>query len=245
MLVRLVAIITEALLVTVLAVVLAWTAWRLLAPIDVAERAEGRSAHLQRQPVDRSLVSRLDIFWSNARSSASMDNRGWTLHGVRASPDPDLGAAILSREGLDQRSYFVGDEVAPGVVLEAVGIDHVVLGQGNSIIELYIDSGRAVAPARQAATPLNPGGSAAQSDLGQLFAALAPRLEGGMLTGLVVSGSEAERYGLRAGDVILAVNNERPDTLAALADLPARLPPAGPYQLRLERDGAETLVTID
>lgn len=52
-----------------------------------------------------------------------------TLFGVRAGGGQ--GGAILAGPDGVQRSYRVGDEVAPGVVLRSVGFDHVILARGG------------------------------------------------------------------------------------------------------------------
>ena len=249
---RLLAIGFEGLLILGVALVTAWSLWQAVTPLPAMPDGAALP-HGQQRSVDRALLARYDSFWTLGGAAApAADAGGWVLHGVRAAPDPGYGSAILSRGGADQRAFFVGDEVAPGVVLEAVGLDHAVLGQGSGVIELFIDNSRPP-PMRAAQPPAASGGAGAagagaadaQGTMAALLAGLSPRLDGGRLTGLAVTSGEGAALGLQPGDIILAINDIQPESLAALADLPALLPASGPYRLRIERDNAETLVTID
>ena len=64
----------------------------------------------------------------------------------------------------------------------------------------------------------------------------------GVLVVKVAPDSVAARYGLRAGDVILAVNRQ---AVGSLAELRARLPrPGRPLSLSVLRGDTELLITV-
>lgn len=77
------------------------------------------------------------------------------LRGVLAGEDPKLGRAFIN-DGSGERSFRVGDEVAPGVLLDAVYPDRVALSRGGAIEVLKLRGGEH-APAAAAVTNTGPG----------------------------------------------------------------------------------------
>lgn len=77
--------------------------------------------------------SAVDPFYPDAGVSAGDAAQApledYTLHGVR-NADGGAGAIIADPNGR-QRAFLVGDTVAPGVVLHAVGSGHVLLVSGG------------------------------------------------------------------------------------------------------------------
>jgi len=76
------------------------------------------------------------------------------LRGVLSADDPKLGRAFIN-EGGGERSFRVGDEVAPGVLLDAVYPDRVALSRGGAIEVLKLRGGEN-APAAAAAANAGP-----------------------------------------------------------------------------------------
>lgn len=90
------------------------------------------------------------------------------LYGVTANQATGMGSAIIgTREG-EQRSFLVGEEIMPGVTLEAVGFDFVTISRGGQSEQLFLD--------QTPAATQTPGGSPAvpQSQLPQVQLQPAP-----------------------------------------------------------------------
>jgi general secretion pathway protein C len=66
-----------------------------------------------------------------ADSKAPETSLNLTLYGVFAEDEPEVGAAIIGKEGLTQSYYRVGSEILSGVKLQAVYRDRVVLSRGS------------------------------------------------------------------------------------------------------------------
>ncbi len=183
-------------------------------------------------------------------ATAAADTSGLRLHALRAGPGG--GAAIIAGRDGRQRPFAVGDEVAAGVILASVAVDHVLLASGGTSRRLAFEP--ASAPTRSARAPAAPAlPTAAAADRAPAVdpaallaqAGLRPKTEGGRVTGYTViprgDGAVLRQAGLAPGDVLLAVNGqaltpERQATLAA--DL------AGTKQLSLTfRRGEQTRTT--
>lgn len=85
-------------------------------------------------PSLKTRIAGFDPFFRNGvadspSTAGGAEGPGLVLFGVRSGGG--RGAAILAGSDGVQRSYRVGDEVAPGVTLKSVGFDHVVLVRGG------------------------------------------------------------------------------------------------------------------
>ena len=158
---------------------------------------------------------------------ATSSRRDVQLAGVFATAPQGRGWAVLQLEGKNQQVAASGAEIAPGVVLDQVFGDHVVVNrQGN---RERLDLARrstvaAVAPQSAQTFSMNvqqrgTGDYAfSRADLdralrepGQLghLGALSVSAEGGVRIEQAPAGSLAERLGLRPGDVIRTVNGQQ------------------------------------
>lgn len=183
---------------------------------------------------------------------------GLRLHGVRVAGDES--SAILSAGDGRQSAYRQGEEVAPGIRLQAVRHDHVQLRTGAGTRQLALESAppAAAAPAPAptpgalpASIPRSPAADAAGAtvDPQALLAqtGLRARSEGGRVTGYTViprgDGELLRQAGLQAGDVLTAINGEQltPERLGELDSLLSGQP-----QLRLtvQRDGQPHTLTV-
>lgn len=226
----------------------------LVEPVD-ATAPRGLSVTLPNPA--RASLSGVDPFFRNdgvAGAVAASDDAAageLVLYGVRSGGG--RSAAILA--GLDgvQRSYATGEEVAPGVVLQSVGLDHVILSRSGATSRLgfpKLTPASAVAtsaPAVLSSTPStaasapastgSPGGNAAA--VFEREATLRPNLVDRRVRGYVLTlrgDGVLSRAGLKTGDVLLSVNGTvlEPESLNALpAELAARPDVAVAY----ERDG--------
>lgn len=77
---------------------------------------------------------------ADPRGAAAAPDTGLALvlHGLFAADDPKDGRAIIADDSGAERNYSVGDEVAPGVVLDAVYPDRVMLSRGGAIEALRL-----------------------------------------------------------------------------------------------------------
>jgi general secretion pathway protein C len=148
------------------------------------------------------------------------------LAGVFATAPQGRGWAVLQLEGKNQQVAASGSEIAPGVVLDQVFSDYVVVSrQGNrERLDLARRVGVAAAPQAAPTFALNvqqrgTGDYAfSRADLdrvlrepGQLgnLGALSVSAEGGVRIDRAPAGSLAERLGLRPGDSIRSVNGQQ------------------------------------
>lgn len=60
------------------------------------------------------------------------------LRGVRRGVNPDQGSAVIESPAAGQRSIAVGGEVAPGVTLDSVYADRVIINRGGARESLFL-----------------------------------------------------------------------------------------------------------
>ena len=197
--------------------------WHPMAPRALS--AEAQSA----------LLSTVDPFFrsGNAGTQAAAAPADLQLFGTRLGSDGIPGSAILGPPDGDQRSYVIGEEVAPGLKLASVRFDHVDLDRGGVRQSLYMPGTES---SSSAAAPSG-------ASIADAFT-LKPRMSGSDVTGVTVSpGSNKVPFaasGLRQGDVIVAVNGARVTSLIDVQQLEASLAPGARLILTVER-GAQTL----
>ncbi|MDH5824147.1 type II secretion system protein N [Luteimonas sp. RD2P54] len=241
----------EIALVLLLAAQAARLVWILatpLGPIGTASAAPTPAA-------GAALSLSSDPFFPSARSGAAQASaHGYRLFGVRRGDHG--GSAILAGSDGAQGAYEIGDEIADGVVLQAVGADHAVLraGGGDHRIALQAPAagGAAIpAPARPSLPAARPdaGTEAASIDAAQLLAqaGLRARTEAGRVTGYTLiprgGGALLRQAGLQAGDVLLAVNGQAL-TPERLTELEQELSGRDRAELTVQRGGETTTITL-
>lgn len=197
--------------------------WRPTAPRALSAEAQS------------SVLAAVDPFFRTGSSlpGPSAAPSDLQLFGTRLGSDGLPGSAILGPPDGDQRSYVVGEEVAPGVKLAAVHFDHVDLDRGGVRQSLFM-------PETEASTPT---ATASGTSIADAFN-LKPRMSGGKVTGATLNpGSDKVPFtasGLRRGDAIVAVNGARITSLIDVQQLEASLAPGARLILTVER-GAQTL----
>ncbi len=174
------------------------------------------------------------------------------LAGVLAVPDPKKGMAIIGPSAAGARLYTVGGAVPGGVSLYSVYPDHVLLDRGGAIESLPLP--KKLAPAAEAPPPvvasgiLSPGQrlqALAQGNGAMLSGILRtmPVMIGSKLTGFrIYPGSRAgvasfNRLGLRANDVITAVNGTPLDDLNRANEILQTLSSAASATVTVLRNG--------
>lgn len=165
-----------------------------------------------------------------------------------AAPVPSAGTlrlygvtgagAIIGDAGGAQRLVAVGRDVMPGLRLEQVHIDHALLRSSAGTVRLDFAGAAGVPQVRQPAAA--PAPAAGAGDTLPYRLGLAPRRQGGQVTGHVVRAGASlpplERAGIRPGDVILAVNGSRLDEERML-ELPWTLRNSDGVTFEIERGG--------
>jgi general secretion pathway protein C len=177
-----------------------------------------------------------------------------TLYGIRSNENSGGGSAIIAGEDGIQNSFAVGEEVTAGVVLDAVAFDHVILSRGGVKESLYLDQsvpaetvGTGTAAATGVMPPL-PASTGAQLNAESLQKSigLAPRNEGGRVTGLVLQprddGTMMRLAGFQDGDVVVAVNG-RPVSTAA--DVASQFRPGTRLSIEVERAGSKIPIALN
>jgi general secretion pathway protein C len=140
------------------------------------------------------------------------------LAGVIADADEKLGFALLGTSPTDIRVYRVGATVPGGAVLHAVQVDRVLLNRGGTIEALLMPVRPSGASAPPPMAVANSGNSAARVQqvlrdnpalIGQVIQRQAVLADGRLRGMRVYPGSNAQafnRLGLRAGDLVTAIN---------------------------------------
>lgn len=178
--------------------------------------------------VDTSILSTFDPFYREQTGPAvvvAVDAPETTLDlrvfGMRADLEGDSSSAIIETPDNEQNTYAVGDEIVPGVILESVDIDFVILNR-NGTRERLSRQGKTEDDKASGATivPTTLSFEAAQMIKDIRFY---PKREGKKVIGLRVlpqRGSDAvlEKYGFERGDVITSINGE--DLTQAQLNLP-------------------------
>lgn len=238
-----------ALLVLALAWVAARATWALVAPPRMAATPPAAAA------VDLAAASRLFGGDAPAASGASRGPASYRLKGVVAPSAGSSGAAVLHVNGKDV-AVLLGAEVQPGVKLDEIQPDHVMLSRAGVRERVDLE-------VRMAAVPRSVGGQAAGFRLGvtrngptgfafsrkDLEAALKDPNQLGYLGKIGVPpgggvrldeappGSLANRLGLQPGDVIKRVNGQSVASAGDLARLHQQFATTSLVQAEVHRGG--------
>lgn len=212
---------------------------------------------MPRQNQDARYALQQDPFYPSANPAAvhATDVAGLRLHGIRRGA---RASAIVSDAQGMQASHLKGEDIAPGVRLVQVGIDHVLLqtASGRQRLDMANEpfpNAPPPAPAASGSTASSPTtDAAADADaparaLAQ--AGLQPQQGEGRIRGYAVPSGGLQslvlqRAGLQPGDIITAVDGQ-----ALTAERHGELVSAfaGQRSLRLtvERDGQPRTVTVE
>ena len=219
----------EIILIAVLAVQCARLVWAVATPVGPVGEWQSDAGVPALAAPDMDLLETFDPFFrleGNARVVVTdLDLR---LFGVRMDEASGRGSAIIALPNGEQDSFSVGDEIMPGVMLEAVDFDFVSISRNGSSEQIFLDqsssspSPQANMPAAASRTQLPTVSTPARSASTQRIAPsalaagtqISPRREGNRLTGIILQPSGGNADALRAagfepGDVIVSINGER------------------------------------
>ena len=253
----------EGVLVAVLLVQTGRLVWLFAAPTSPVATVDAPATP---RPVDTSIFQRFDAFFRTGGQSSMAEDTAtgssqMRLFGVRAD-GAGGGSAIIGLADGRQVSVGAGEAVEPGLILQSVGEDHVILSRGGSLSRLiFADTPvgaaapppppatpQVVAPPAPAAAPAS--AQAVVVDPARLMAqaSLRPRMRGLGVNGFTVSatgdGAAVRAAGLQSGDVILAVNGTELNSLDRIAALRRDLANSPSAEIRYERGGQVRTTTI-
>ena len=223
--------VVEIVLIALLAVQCARLVWAIATPVGPVGDWRSDAGVPALSAPDMALFETFDPFFrleGNARVVVTdLDLR---LFGVRQDQASGRGSAIIALPNGDQDSYSVGDEVMPGVTLEAVDFDFVTISRNGSSEQIFLDQSggtsappaSAAAPQAAAARPPVQSAAASRRPSGETITPrqlasgtqISPRREGNRVTGIVLqpSGDNADALraaGFEPGDIIISINGER------------------------------------
>jgi len=202
---------------------LCWTlaqgTWRVLQPASPAvARAGGADLTDLRGLGSVQLFGRAAPRSPAAEASVALSNLSMTLTGVAARATG--GCALVIVQGQPEAAFCSGEEVSPGVRLDTVERDRIVIVRNGAREAVFMKDAEGGA----AAVPLPPivqsvGTDRQIVDRRQLQqqlgrpeflnqALIVPNPDGGFLVRQVQAGSLYEKLGLRPGDVIRNVNGQ-------------------------------------
>ncbi|WP_409643520.1 type II secretion system protein N [Sphingorhabdus sp.] len=238
-----------------LAVQVARLFWVIVTPIGPTTGWRAPSVNIVPPSARFSLFSGFDPFYRNDSTETATQNvtaLSLVLFGVRANESSGGGSAIIAGDDGVQNSFGVGEEVAPGVTLDSVAFDHVILSRGGVKESLYLDQS---VPAETVGPSGNmpQAGASALGSIGGLNAdnlqkaiGFAPRNEAGRVTGFVLQprddGTMLRLAGFQAGDVVVSVNG-RP--VSSAADIAAQLRPGARVSVEVERGGSKIPIALN
>lgn len=232
--------------------------WAIVTPVGPVGKWRAPSVNVVPASARAALFSGFDPFFRNdqpASDTANVTSLSLTLFGIRANESSGGGSAIIAGEDGVQNSYAVGEEVAPGVVLDAVAFDHVILSRGGVKESLYLDqsvpaetvgAAPATTPPPAPTASSAPGNVAINAETIQKSIGFAPRNEGGRVTGLVLQprddGTMMRIAGFQAGDIVVAING-RP--VSSASDIAAQLKPGARLSVEIERGGSKLPIALN
>lgn len=182
-----------------------------------------------------------------------------SLRGVLATADESVARAIIAAGNGDDKSYSVGDTIGSGAILRAVYPDRVILERSGELETLRLprdnaNSGVSRSPSQSDAVPV-------PSEVAQLRDEIrenperitdiirpTPHRENGQMVGFrIFPGRMREQFrqlGLRAGDIVTAVNGQPLNSPQAAMGLMNELQDARRVELTIRRGGRQTTVTL-
>jgi len=254
----------EAALLVMLVIQIARLLWALATPVGLFGDWRAREPVVVSTDARTALFAGFDPFFRAGGASdgavQQVTSLPLRLFGIRLNEASGQGSAIIANEAGDQSSYAVGDEIAPGITLEAVHFDHVVIQRGGGSETLYIDQSgdppvtEVPTPAAQQngppadAAPAGPAASALSPE-GVLGAvSMVPRNENGSVTGIVLNargdGEALGRAGFRAGDIIVQVNGRPVTSMNDIGQLQDAIRPGARLSLMVERGAATVPISL-
>lgn len=203
-------------------------------------------------------------------STASLANApdtqlNFTLLGILAGTRDKESRALIAKDNAEEGAYSIGDDVAPGVTLQAIFLDRVILSRNGQLETLRLDKDApSNAPVFNALTNTSEpqeGTQAAAQMLAQIkeqvitdpskaanFIRVQPiNGEGGVRGYRVYPGPERGAFnasGLKPGDVITSINGTPLNDPGQALQLLQSLSQASSLSLTIDRNGVTQSVNV-
>lgn len=217
-------------------------------------------AALPARPIDIATIVNANLF-GQSKASADPGNAPATsmalvLTGVVAGDDPQRGVAILGPSATAARVYSIGAAVPGGARLHSVYRDRVLLDR-NGVVEAlmlprqYGGGGAAASPPPPIAQTPNPAGAFGRVQrviqehpniIGDVMSPQAVLAQGKLRGYRVYPGTNAEafqRLGLRAGDLVTAINGTALDDPTRSSEILNTLSTASDARVTVMRSGRQ------
>jgi general secretion pathway protein C len=149
----------ELALLSLLAIQCARLVWVAVAPVGPVGNWQPPVPVVLVQP-GAGLLGSFDPFFRLSGTAAGpvvVTSLSLKLFGVRQNTASGRGSAIIALPDGQQRSFAVGDEVMPGVRLEAVAFDNVTISRGGAVEQLFMDQSKGAPAAPGTVAPGTPG----------------------------------------------------------------------------------------
>jgi general secretion pathway protein C len=228
--------------------------WTILTPVGPI--GDWRASGSDRGAASTAVLGGFDPFFrlSGSGGPVTVTSLNLKLYGIRQDQASGRGSAIIAGSDGQQRSIAVGEEIEPGVTLKAVNFDSVTISRGGADEQLFMDQSEGPAAVAAPAAPSAPAPAVVQpstavepgspppppSKLYPNEVSMAPRMNGTQLTGVTVrpQGNDAafKAFGLAPGDVVVAVNGRRIQSMEQAREMATQLASAR-VMLQVERDG--------
>nr|WP_299594761.1 type II secretion system protein N [Sphingomonas bacterium] len=206
--------VAELVLLSVLAVQCARLLWVIVTP--VGPLGDWRPARAL--AFDDAIFGSFDPFFRTGAATSgpiTVTTLDLKLFGIRSDQASGRGSAIIGTPDGQQASYAVGEEIQPGVTLNAVAFDNVTILRGGAREQIFLDQSQPAASVGPPAAP-PPTGTAPPAGTAPIAAPAAadvqitPRLENGRVTGFAVDpqglGTQFKAFGFQPGDIVLSIN---------------------------------------
>jgi len=236
---------------------LAQGTWRILQP------GSPMVARSNTETVDLGALTRAQLFGpvtaSRGAEEASLapTNLNLTLTGVAVRPTG--GCALVIVQGQPESAFCTGEELTPGVRLDAVERDRIVILRNGAREAVSLkDSDKAasliVSPPPPMVQPGASGGQVVdrrqlQQQLGRpeflSQALIVPNVDGGFLVRQIQPGSLYEKLGLRPGDVIRNVNGQALTSMEDVMRLYQQFGSAQRVLVEVQRQGRNETLYYD
>ena len=189
----------------------------------------------------------------------------FTLLGILAGTSEKDSLALIAKEGGDEAPYSIGDDVSPGVFLQAIFLDRVILSRNGQLETLRLDkdapSNAPVFNPITSSSEAQEGTPAAAQMLSQIkeqvltdpskaanFIRVQPMTgESGLKGYRVYPGPDRGGFnasGLKPGDVVTAINGTSLNDPAQALQLLQSLTQASSLSLTIERNGSQQTVNV-
>jgi general secretion pathway protein C len=235
---------------------LAQGTWRILQPGAPAVAGSGVDA------IDLSALSRMQLFGPVTAgpapdASLAQSNLNITLTGVAAQAGG--GCALVIVQGQPESAFCAGEDLTPGVRLEAVERDRIVIVRNGAreavpLKDLDKAAGLIGSPPPPIVQPSATGGQLVdrrqlQQQLGRpeflSQALIVPNPDGGFLVRQIQPGSLYEKLGLRPGDVIRNVNGQALTSMEDVMRLYQQFGSAQRVLVEVQRQGRNETLYYD